>query len=458
MQLRKNLFSDIKKQKGPISIVLIGTKPDIIKQAPLIKKLQERGNFTVVVHSGQHSQFNLSGGLEEEFNIKTDVHLGVSGILYQQQAQIIERFGSFLHEIKSFNKDVIPYVCADTTTALAAGIASFSNLISTAHVEAGLRTMSPPRELTLSLLESGFNIREYIKELRKKKDWTKGSYEPYPEQFDTRAAGPSAGIHLAPVALNAKHLIQEGYYPKRIVIVGNTIVDALKFIQEKVKKSEIFEKFPVLADGDLIRFCIHRRENITSFQRFMAIYEAMEVLIKEGRKIVLISLGATEKAFAEYNLKKKTIALAKKYPHFIYSPVLPYYADTIAIMQRCSLVVTDSGSIQEETNTLGIPGVVLRFNTDRPEAVFQGSNVIAPPITKDIILKIVRSILEKKSIQQQMRKAPKLYGNNVSEKIVQVTENALKKNSEFNIFEFMEHQRLGLTNKSFWRKREKITW
>lgn len=452
MYIRKKLFKEIEKQKEAIHIVLIGTKPDIIKQAPLISELKKRDHFTLVVHSGQHKEFNLSGGLEEEFNIFPDINLEVSGNLYEQQSQIILRFGELIKKIKDLKKKVIPYICADTTTAVAAGIASFANLISTAHVEAGLRTMSPSKGLLLQLLNPNVNVPLYIKSLKDKSNWEKGSYEPYPEQFDTRAAGPSAGIHFAPVELNRKHLIAEGYLPKRIFVVGNLISDALHMVRNGKRKSTIFDTYPILQKGGLIRFCIHRRENITSFQRFMAIYEAMEELIKEGRPVILISLRATEKALEAYKLKEKMIELAQNYKNFIYSPVLPYYSDTIAIMEKCSLIVTDSGSIQEETNLLGIPGVVLRFNTDRPEAIFTGSNIIAPPITKNVILHIIYTLLGSEKLMKEMSSSPKLYGDNVSKKIVDIIESSVEKNSEFNIFEFMEHQRLGLVKKPFWRK------
>lgn len=457
MKIREGLFDEIKKQKGTIHIVLIGTKPEVIKQAPLILQLKARGHYTLVVHSGQHKDFNLSGGMEKEFGIVPDINLEIGGQLYEQQSQIIERFGSLLSEIKQYNRKIIPYVCADTTTALAAGIASFANLISTAHVEAGLRTMSPAKELTLSLLEESTNLATYFKKQRNKKLWEKGSYEPYPEQFDTRAVGPSAGIHLAPVTLNAESLKSEGYDPKRIFVTGNLVSDALKIIDSQVKNSTVFDRFPTLNKEGLIRFCIHRRENITSLQRFLAIYEAMEEVVKMGYPSILISLRATEKAFEAYGLKERVLDLAKKYPHFIYTPVLPYYADTIALMKKCILVATDSGSIQEETSLLGIPGVVLRFNTDRPESIFSGSNVIAPPITKGTVLSVIRGVLDNATLRGNMSKAPRLYGTNVAKKMVDIMEKAIENDSHFNIFEFMEHEKLGLTKKSFW-KHEKINW
>ncbi len=456
MKIRRELFSDIEKQKNAIHLVLIGTKPDIIKQAPLIKTLRQRGHFTVVIHSGQHTQFNLSKGLEEEFQINPDVNLAVSGSLYEQQSQIIQRLGGFLKELKSRKKEIIPYICADTTTAVGAGIASFANLLSTVHVEAGLRTLSPSDSIVLSLLEKHASLSWYFAELKKKSNWGKGSYEPYPEQFDTRAAGPSAGIHFAPTSLNAKHLLSEGYAKERVFVVGNTISDALSLVEKNVEKSNIFTLYPVL-QRPFIRFCIHRRENIASKQRFMAIYEAMEALLEEGNTVLFISLPTTELALKTYRLKERTMALRRRYKHFVYSDVLPYYTDTIALMKRCQLVVTDSGSIQEETNLLGIPGVVVRFNTDRPEAVFAGSNVLAPPITKEIVLRIVKSVLEDKKLQQQMKKTKKLYGRAVSQRIVQVVERSVERNSSFNLFEFMEHERLGLSKRRFWRK-ETISW
>jgi UDP-N-acetylglucosamine 2-epimerase (non-hydrolysing) len=455
MKIRKNLLKEIKKKDYVIHIVLIGTKPDIIKQAPLIQELRKEGEYVVIVHSGQHHSWNLSGGLEEEFNIKPDINLEISGVLYEQQAQVIHSFGRILFELKQANKLIVPYIYGDTTTAVAAGIASFANLISTAHVEAGLRTMSPPTKLITDLL-GGFDPYKYFHDLRQKSYWRKGSYEPYPEQFDTRASAPSAGVHFAPTRINADNLISEGYATETVFLVGNPVVDALEFSLKRINKSKILEKFPVLNKGPVIRFCIHRRENIISRHRFLAIYGAMEKLIKEGYIVVLISLGATEKALEAYELKRHTQELAKKYQNFIYSPVWPYYTDVVALMCRCAAVVTDSGSIQEETNSLGVPGVVLRFNSDRPEAIFAGSNILAPPICSKAIVKIIKGVVENSQLREKMLNAPKIYGTNVSEKMVGVIKKTIDKHSStpFNIFEFLEHDRLGLSKQSFWKKGE----
>jgi len=451
ISIKKGLFKKIKKKRGILHLVLIATKPDIIKQAPLILELKKKKKDVLVVHSGQHRDWNLSGGLEKEFGITPDINLNVEGFLYQQQSQIIERLGFVLAKIKKTGRKVLPYIYGDTTTAVAGGVASFANLISTAHVEAGLRTMSPDKQTILELLGK-FNVEEYFNELKESSSWAKGSYEPYPEQFDTRAAAPSVGIHFAPTRLNADHLLNEGYAAERIYVVGNPVADAIDYVQEKISQSKIFEQFPILAKGETIRFCIHRRENVSSLQRFTALYGAMIELVREGRTVLFISLGATEKALEAYRLKKKTVGLAKKYNNFVYSPVWPSYVDVITVMQKCLLVATDSGSIQEETNILGIPGAVLRFNSDRPEAIFAGSNILVPPIKKEIVLKTIREVADNQSLQTKMRKAPKLYGEKVSHKMIKAVEKMTKKDSAFNLFDLMEHERLGFHKKSFWKK------
>lgn len=450
IKIRKNLFKEIAKKDCIIHLVLIGTKPDIIKQAPLIKELKKQGEYVLVVHSGQHYDWNLSGGLEEEFGILPDINLGVSGVLYMQQSQIIGRLGGIIKRLKEMGKRVIPYIYGDTTTALAAGVSSFANLISTAHIEAGLRTMNPPKEIIMSLLAKEFNVQTYFDDLRESSGWYKGSYEPYPEQFDTRAAAPSVGVHFAPVRLNAKHLISEGYAKERVFIVGNPVADALDITLKKVKQSKIFEKYPILEKSSIIRFCIHRRENVSSYHRFKSIYDALVFLVKEGRTVLLISLRATEKALISYGLKKDLLDLSKKHKNLIYSSVWPYYLDTIAAMLRCSAVVTDSGSIQEETVMLGVPGIVLRFNSDRPEAIFQGSNLLAPPMKSNVIAKIVREVVDNKNLNNQMRKGAKIYGKKVSEKMVKIVKKAVEKDSLFNLFEIMEQDRLELKKMNFW--------
>ena len=118
-------------------------------------------------------------------------------------------------------------------------------------------------------------------------------------------------------------------------------------------------------------------------------------------------------------------------------------------MKKCSVIATDSGSIQEETNTLGIPGIILRFNSDRPEAVFSGSNIIAPPIKKEIVTKIIKEVMENNSLNKKMKNSEKLYGKNISKKMVSIAKKITEKEE---LFELFEHERLGLSKKDFWKK------
>lgn len=444
----KLLFKHLKRQDEIVHLVLIATKPDIIKQAPLITALKRKSKTVVVVHSGQHHDWNLSGGMEQEFDIQPDINLNVRGVLYEQQAQIIARLGFILAKLKKNNKKVIPYVYGDTTTAVAGGVASFANMIGTVHVEAGLRTMSPPEKILLGL-KGNFDVIEYFRQLKNKTGWKKGSYEPYPEQFDTRAAAPSAGIHFAPIELNKDNLIEEGFEPSRIFVVGNPVSDALKLIEDKINYESLKERFPFVKNDGLIRICVHRRENITSYHRFKAIMEAVFDLVCEGRNILLVSLKGTENALKVFGLERELHRLTKTHKNFLYYPVFPFYSDVVGIMKKCSLLATDSGSIQEETNMLGIPGVILRFNSDRPEAIFKGSNILAPPINKKIIIRIIRRVCDDKILNQQMRNAQKLYGNKVADKIIKFVDVTTKDKT---LFELLEHHRLGLSKKYFWRK------
>jgi UDP-N-acetylglucosamine 2-epimerase (non-hydrolysing) len=445
---RDDFFGKISKSPEKfVHMIVIASKPDIIKQAPLIMELKKNNHFFIVAHTGQHYDWNYSGGLEEEFGIIPDFNLNVKGTTYEKTAQIIERLGKIIDAIRKTGKTVIPYVHGDTSTAMAASNAAYANMTACVHVEAGLRTMTPQKNIIDNLLNGKLSFEQYHKDLQDENNWEKGSIEPYPEQFNTRSAGPAIGLHTAPTELNGKHLEAEGYYGDRIIVTGNSVVDATKFAQARAKDSKIFEQYPVLKNG-FIRFCIHRRENLNSKHRFLSIFEAMEDLIKEGKNILLISLNGTEQAINYYGLRDKIQDLAKNYPNFVYSLVWPYYTDVIAAMEKAVVCATDSGSMQEEMNYMGIPCVTLRFNSDRPESVMCGGNLIAPPINKDTVLKVVRWAEEN---ADKLKQAPKIYGENPSQKIVDGIKNIIS--SGENMFRW-EHERLGYDKLPFWREGE----
>ncbi len=429
-----------------IHMIVIASKPDIIKQAPIIMELKKRKELFMVAHTGQHYDWNYSGGLEEEFGINPDFNLNIKGVIYEKTAQIISRLGAVIDFLQKKGKVVVPYVHGDTSTCMAASNAAYANMAACVHVEAAIRTMTPKKEILDSLI-SNFDFNMYYKALQDEANWEKGSIEPFPEQFNTRAAGPAIGFHAVAVELNRKHLLAEGYYSDRIVVTGNSVVDAIKFAQERSKDSKIFERYPMLKDG-FIRFCVHRRENLNSKNRFMAIFDAMVEMIKEGKNVLLISLNGTEQAIDFYGLREKVQKLDKEYSNFVYSLVWPYYTDVIAAMEKATVCATDSGSMQEEMNYMGVPCVTLRFNTDRPESAMCGGNLIAPPINKKVVLEIVKAAEEH---ADELRKAPKIYGESPSQKIVDNVVSILKK--EGKLFRW-EHERLGYDKFPFWEKGE----
>ena len=269
-----------------------------------------------------------------------------------------------------------------------------------------------------------------------RKNWMRGSQEPFPEQFNTRCAEAATGIHLAPVELDREFLLSEGYAEDRIAVVGNSVADALNDAKANAAASTVFDRYPLLAKGDFVRFCIHRRENCMSKRRFTSIMDAMEALLEAGRTVLLISLFQTEAAIDRFGLRANVDQWKKRYPHFIYSPVWPLYTDVIAAMERAAVCATDSGSMQEEMNVLGVPCVTLRFGSERSESAMGGGNIIAPPVDAQAI----RAIIDYAWDNEEMRRAPKLYGSDVSRKSVDVVEAVLEKGTVFR----GEEERLGI--------------
>lgn len=426
-----------------VHLVLIATKPDIIKQVPLYLELKKRGHCAVLGHTGQHYDENLSGGMLKEFGVEPDFNLNVRGSMHEVVSQIIGRLGHVIGEIKERGKVVVPYVHGDTTTAMAAGNAGYCHGFAAVHVEAGIRTLTPRKDLIVDLERTMTPnageelVAKWRELLRRRGSWTRGSQEPFPEQFNTRCAEAATGIHLVPVELDEEFLLAEGYCKDRMFIVGNSVADATRDALERASDATIFEKYPLLAEGNFVRFCIHRRENCISERRFTSIFNALKSLVEEGRTVLLITLFQTEAALDRFGLRDEINRLDKKYNNFIYSPVWSRYTDVIAAMSKASVCATDSGSMQEEMNVLGVPCVTLRFGSDRSESIMNGGNVLAPPINQHI----VRSCVEFAWNREEMRNAPKLYGEDVSKACIDKVEQVLAQGDPFRT----EEQRLGLT-------------
>jgi len=421
-----SFYDDMAAESDPhVHMVMIATKPDIIKQVPLFKELKKRGHTAILAHTGQHYDENLSGGMLKEFGVEPDLNLNVRGGMHEIVSQIIGRLGYVIGELKERGKIVIPYVHGDTTTAMAASNAGFCHGFASVHVEAGIRTLTPDYS-DFGLRTSDIDVLKWREFLMDRNNWKRGSMEPFPEQFNTRCSECATGIHLAPVELDKEFMISEGFPEDRIFVVGNSVVDATLEAVENSRNSQIFEKYPVLADGDFVRFCIHRRENCVSEKRFRAIFDALKSFVEEGRKVLLINMNQTKRAFEAFGLKEEVEKLDQEHDNFVFSEVWPLYTDVIAAMNRAAVCATDSGSMQEEMNVLGVPCVTLRFGSDRSESIMNGGNLIAPPIDSDLVKKIIEFAWD----NQEMRDVPKIYGENVSAECVDAVEEVLGRGEE----------------------------
>ena len=410
-----------------VHLVTVATKPDIIKQAPVHRELAARGESVLVFHSDQHWAANYSGDMLAEFGMPVDLRLGQAAStgsgrapgLSTKTAQIVAGFGELLGQLKDAGLVPVPYVHGDTATSMAVAVGSYLNQVACAHVEAGIRTTTPSRAVYQRFLDDfaagRFDPEQYAACLQDPATYERGSREPFPEQFNTRVSDAGSGYHAVAVELNRRALVDEGFPPDTIEVVGNTVVDATRAAQADAEQATVFETYPALLSGDFVRICIHRRENTEDPRRFRVLFDAMEDLVRRGRPVLFIRLFGTETAIDRCGLRGRLDALERQHPDtFISSPVWPHYRDVIAAMQRCALVATDSGSMQEEMNILGIPCVTLRFGTDRGETLLAGGNLLAPPVDA----RFVAAVIEGALALPDLGRVENLYGEDVSARLV----------------------------------------
>lgn len=418
----ENFIKRVTIDERPAHFVVCGTKPDLIKQAPILHELLKQGEKAFLIHTGQHYDENLSGGIEKEFGLKVDVNLKVSGgNLTQNISHIIFKAGEIFAEIKKTNPEikVLSYVHGDTTTCFATSTAAFSHGFPSVHIEAGIRTQMIRKEILENFDFKNFDFSAWQKIVANPENFSRGSHEPFPEQFNTRATEPSTGLFFAPVAESAENLKNEGFPENRIFTVGNSVVDAANFADEI--ESDIFEIYPKLKNG-FLRVCIHRRENTENKDRFLKLFEMIEVLAQKSTVPVLwILLPGTKNAIKNFGLETRLETL-KQNSNMLISDVWAKYSDVIAAMKKCVLCATDSGSMQEEMNLLKIPCATLRFGSDRAETFFAKSNILCPIIDSELMANILLEAQE----NQESFEFPSLYGSNVSEKIVKAVRNFLE--------------------------------
>lgn len=365
-------------------MLVFGTRPEAIKMCPLVKEFQkDTKNFeTIVCVTGQHRQ--MLDQVLTIFDVKPDYDLNIMK-QGQDLTDVTARVLTGLRDVfKECRPDVV-LVHGDTTTSTAGALAAFYAQIPVGHVEAGLRT---------------HNI-----------------YSPWPEEMNRQITGRIATYNFSPTPLSEKNLLEEKVHGK-IVVTGNTVIDALHMVVEKLKNDIALAK---------------EQEEILA----KAGYDVMR--LKDGKKLVLIT-GHRRENFGEGFIRMVTAMknLSEKYPDvdFVYPMHLNpnvrkpihevfgedltrpnfffieplQYLEFVYLMEKSTIVLTDSGGIQEEAPGLGKPVLVMRDTTERPEALESGT-VHLVGTDYDKIFNEVSTLLEDDTAYEKMSKAVNPYGD-----------------------------------------------
>lgn len=321
-------------------LIIFGTRPEAIKMAPLVHRfLQETDTFdTKVCITSQHRQ--MMDQVLDFFNIKPDYDLNLmkpDQNLYNLTADIIVKLKDILEEV---SPDYI-FVHGDTTTSMAAALAGFYNGAKVCHVEAGLRT--------------------YHRQ------------SPFPEEINRQLTGRLADYHFAPTLQAEQNLRNERISPESILVTGNTVIDALLEGKERlkyIKSKEIDALETIIEEGKRIVLVTgHRRENIGD--GFIQICIALKQLAQHYADSVQIIYPV----HLNPKVRATVMTMMSDIPNVRLVDPLSYPA-FLWLMLRSYLILTDSGGIQEEAPSLGKPVLVLRNNTERPEAVEAGTVIL----------------------------------------------------------------------------------
>ncbi|MCS3157305.1 UDP-N-acetylglucosamine 2-epimerase (non-hydrolyzing) [Phocaeicola dorei] len=370
-------------------MLVFDTRPEAIKMTPLVKEFQKQPKRveTVVCVTGQHRE--MLDQVLKIFDIKPDYDLNImkqGQDLYDVTARVLTGMRDVLKEVKP---DVV-LVHGDTTTSTAAALAAFYQQIPVGHVEAGLRT---------------HNI-----------------YSPWPEEMNRLLTGRLATYHFSPTPLSRNNLIKESVDDRNIIITGNTVIDALYWVVDKIKNNKEL-------DNEL--------EDILS----KAGYDVNR--LNNGKKLVLIT-GHRRENFGDgfINMCTAIKDLTVKYPDldFVYpmhlnpnvrKPIHEVFGENLSglknmffiepleylsfvyLMEKSSIVLTDSGGIQEEAPGLGKPVLVMRDTTERPEALDAGTvKLVGTDYNK--IVNEVSSLIDDKAAYEKMSKAVNPYGDGLA--------------------------------------------
>ena len=358
-------------------MLVFGTRPEAIKICPLILELRKRpGIQTVVCVTAQHRQ--MLDQVLSTFNIQPDYDLN---IMKERQTlfDITSNILSSIREVLVTEKPDIVLVHGDTSTSFVSALAAYYLQIPVGHVEAGLRT---------------YNI-----------------YSPYPEEFNREAIGIIAKYNFAPTPLSRDNLVREGKDPANIYVTGNTVIDAMK---HTVTEDYHHPELDWVGDNKLIFITAHRRENLGEpmHQMFRAIRRVLDEH-PDCRAIYPIHMNPVVRAAADEELGDCD------HIHII-EPIDVF--DCHNFEARSYLCLTDSGGIQEECPSYGVPVLVMRDTTERPEGVEAGTLRLVGT-DEETIYRAFTELLENKEIYNRMSNACNPYGDgHACERIANILE------------------------------------
>ena len=355
-------------------LISLGTRPEAIKMASLIKAFREDSFFDIrVCNTGQHKE--LLSPILELFNISTDYKLNVM----ESGASISNLFGkiltSFTEVIEDFEPDLV-VVHGDTATTAASSLAAYFCKTRVAHIEAGLRTGD--------------------------------MYSPWPEEGNRKLVGGIAWLHFAPTIKASNNLIQEGVKESKIFITGNTVIDSLFLALDILNNDKdinrtLEEKYSYLNDKKrLILVTGHRRENFGD--GFLNICNALRALSSKNEDIQIlypVHLNPNVQGPVQD-------ILSDQQNIYLIEPV--GYLDFIFLMKKSYFILTDSGGIQEEAPSMGKPVLLMRDTTERPEAVDSGTVKMVGAI-EETILNYAQKLLDDDSLYRLMSTAKNPFGN-----------------------------------------------
>lgn len=367
-------------------LLVFGTRPEAIKMAPLVKTLQSRPDVfrTVVAVTGQHRQ--MLDQVLRIFDITPDYDLNIMQAnqdLYDVTSRVLVGMRDVVRDVKP---DVV-LVHGDTTTSTAAALAAFYQQIPVGHVEAGLRTN---------------NI-----------------YSPWPEEMNRQLTGRIATYHFAPTPLSKSNLLRENVAESRILVTGNTVIDALYMVLDKIKNDAVLEAqlreilvnagydtSRLQSDRRLVLITGHRRENFGD--GFISMCTAIRDLAAKYPNVDFVY-----PMHLNPNVRKPIHEVFGEdlgaYPNLFFIEPLEYLS-FVYLMEQSSVVLTDSGGIQEEAPGLGKPVLVMRNTTERPEALESGTvHLVGTDYNR--ITTEVSTLLDDPIAYQRMSQAVNPYGD-----------------------------------------------